>query len=159
MLGRVDSRRGPETLTLRFGLELVKHVARGIEAIDGYAQVRGEISDDLAIARALKKAGFREVFLDIRRLVRCRMYEGYRASFNGLSKNIYDIARHRSVLFAVAVTLLVTFVVSPLALLPIGLSGRESVSQTVEPVKHAGHQRLQLHLRGEDFRQGLENQR
>ena len=102
------------------------------EAINGYAQVRGEISDDLAIARELKKAGFREVFLDIRRHVRCRMYEGYRASFNGLSKNIYDIVRHRSVLFAVAVTLLVTFVVLPLALLPIQiLTGAAGAERTL----------------------------
>lgn len=102
------------------------------EAIDGYTRVRGEISDDLAIARTLKKAGFREVFLDIRRHVRCRMYEGYRASFNGLTKNIYDVARHRSVLFAVAVTLLVTFVVFPLALLPIQiLTGAAGAGRTL----------------------------
>jgi chlorobactene glucosyltransferase len=102
------------------------------EAINGYAQVRGEISDDLAIARALKKAGFREVFLDIRRHVRCRMYEGYRASFNGLSKNIYDIARRRSALFAVAMTLLVAFVVLPLALLPIQiLTGAAGAGRTL----------------------------
>ncbi len=60
------------------------------------------------------------------------MYEGYRASFNGMSKNIYDIARHRSVLFALAVTLLVTFVVLPLALLPIQiLSGAAGAGRTL----------------------------
>ena len=91
------------------------------EAIGGYARVAEKITDDVAIARELKKAGYREVFLDIRRHVRCRMYDGYRASFNGLSKNIYDLARNRSVFFAAAVTLLVTFVVLPLALLPIQL--------------------------------------
>ncbi len=92
---------------------------RAFEAIGGYERVRGTITDDLAIARELKKAGFREVFLDIRRHVRCRMYDGYRASFNGVSKNIYDFARHRSLFFGAAVTLLVAFVLLPLALLPI----------------------------------------
>jgi chlorobactene glucosyltransferase len=92
---------------------------RAFEAIGGYERVRGTISDDLAIAREVKKAGFREAFLDIRRHVRCRMYDGYRASFNGISKNIYDIARHRSIFFAAAVTLLVGFVLLPLALFPI----------------------------------------
>lgn len=89
------------------------------EAIGGYARVAEKITDDLAIARELKRAGYREVFLDIRRHVRCRMYDGYRASFNGISKNIYDLARNRTAFFAAAVTLLVTFVVLPLALLPI----------------------------------------
>jgi chlorobactene glucosyltransferase len=101
------------------------------EAIGGYSRVRGKISDDLAIARELKKAGFREVFLDMRRHVRCRMYQGYRASFNGLSKNIYDLARNRSVFFAAAVTLLAAFVVLPLALLPIQLlTGNPAVQLT-----------------------------
>jgi chlorobactene glucosyltransferase len=105
---------------------------RAFEAIGGYERVRGTISDDLAIARELKKAGYREVFLDIRRHVRCRMYEGYRASFTGISKNIYDIARHRSLFFATAVTLLVAFVILPLALLPIQiLAGSPSAPGTL----------------------------
>lgn len=105
---------------------------RAFEAIGGYEHVRGTISDDLAIAREMKKAGFKQVFLDVRRHVRCRMYDGYRASFNGMSKNIYDLARHRSVFFAAAVTLLVTFVVLPLILLPVQLlTGNPGAERTI----------------------------
>jgi chlorobactene glucosyltransferase len=101
------------------------------EAIGGYSRVAGKITDDLAIARELKKAGFREVFLDIRRHVRCRMYDGYRASFNGISKNIYDMMRTRTLFFAAALTLLVTFIVLPLALLPIQIiTGNPAVQRT-----------------------------
>lgn len=89
------------------------------QAIGGYASVRDQISDDVAIARELKRAGFRQVFLDMRRQVRCRMYSGYRASFNGIAKNIYDFAKHRSLFLAGAITLLVGLVVFPFALLPI----------------------------------------
>jgi chlorobactene glucosyltransferase len=111
--------------------QMIMFRRRVYDAIGGYASVAGEISDDLAIARELKRAGFREVFLDIRRHVRCRMYDGYRASFNGLSKNIYDLARHRSIFFAAAITLLVTFVVLPLALLPIQvLTGNPAMQLT-----------------------------
>ncbi len=99
--------------------QLILFRRSAFEAIGGYARVAEKISDDLAVARELKRAGYREVFLDIRRHVRCRMYDGYRASFNGISKNIYDLARNRTMFFAAAVTLLVTFVVLPLALLPI----------------------------------------
>ena len=99
------------------------------EAIGGYTRVAEKITDDLAIARELKRAGYREVFLDIRRHVRCRMYDGYRASFNGISKNVYDLARNRTAFFAAAVTLLVTFVVLPLALLPIQLLTGSSAAQ------------------------------
>jgi chlorobactene glucosyltransferase len=103
---------------LSFAIGQVMMFRRGaFQAIGGYGCVAGTISDDLAIARELKRAGYRQVFLDIRRYVRCRMYDGYRASFAGISKNIYDVARNRTLLFAAAMTLLVTFVVMPLVLL------------------------------------------
>jgi len=91
------------------------------EAIGGYESVRGKITDDLAIAHEMKKAGYREVFLDLRHYVRCRMYEGYRASFDGIAKNIYDVARNYTVLFAIAASLLAAFALLPLVLLPVQL--------------------------------------
>ncbi len=112
--------------------QLIVFRRSAFESIGGYARVRGQITDDLAIARELKRAGFREVFLDIRRHIRCRMYDGYRASFDGMTKNIYDIARRRSVLFATAVTLLVTFVILPLALLSIQIvTGAAGIERTL----------------------------
>ena len=99
--------------------QLIVFRRRAFEAIGGYASVRGQISDDVAIARELKRAGFRQEFLDMRRHVRCRMYSGYRASFNGIAKNIYDFAKHRTLFLAAAITLLVGLVVFPFALLPI----------------------------------------
>jgi chlorobactene glucosyltransferase len=118
---------------LSFAIGQLICIRRGaFESIDGCERVRAEISDDLAMARELKRAGFKQVFLDIRRHVRCRMYDGYRASFQGMSKNIYDIARHRSILFAAAITLLVAFVVFPLALLPIQiLTGAAGAGRTL----------------------------
>jgi chlorobactene glucosyltransferase len=99
--------------------QLIVFRRRAFEAMGGYASVSDQISDDVAIARELKRAGFRQVFLDMRRHVRCRMYSGYRASFNGISKNIYDFAKHRTLFLAFAITLLVGLVVFPIALLPI----------------------------------------
>jgi chlorobactene glucosyltransferase len=108
------------TPSLSFAIgQLIVFRRRAFEAIGGYASVRAQISDDVAIARELKKADFREVFLDVRRHVRCRMYSGYRESFNGLSKNIYDFAKRRTLLLATAITLLVGLVVFPFALLPV----------------------------------------
>ena len=99
--------------------QLIVFRRRAFDAIGGYAAVSGQISDDVAIARELKKAGYREVFLDMRRHVRCRMYSGYRSSFNGISKNLYDFAKRRLLFLASAITLLVGLVVLPFALLPV----------------------------------------
>ena len=99
--------------------QLIMFRRRAFDAIGGYSAVSGQISDDVAIARELKKAGFREVFLDMRRLVRCRMYSGYRSSFNGITKNMYDFAKRRVFFLASAITLLVGLVMLPFALLPV----------------------------------------
>jgi len=92
---------------------------QAFEAIDGYSSVSEQISEDVFVARAVKKAGFRVVFLDIRRYVRCRMYAGYQASFNGIAKNIYDFFKNQPVFFASVLSILVTFIVLPLVLVPI----------------------------------------
>jgi chlorobactene glucosyltransferase len=121
------------TPALSFAIgQLIMFRRHAFQAIGGYSSVRGQISDDLGIARELKRAGFREVFLDIRRHVRCRMYDGYRSSFDGISKNIYDLIKHRSALFALALSVLVSFVLLPLALLPIQLaSGSPGAGSTL----------------------------
>jgi hypothetical protein len=58
------------------------------------------------------------------------MYDGYRASFDGISKNIYDLIKHRSAFFALAFTVLVSFVMLPLALLPIQLASGNPAAQS-----------------------------
>jgi len=100
---------------------------RAFDAVGGEAAVATSISDDVAFARAVKAAGFRTVFLDAGPYVRCRMYEGYAASVEGISKNIYDFFRTRSLLFAAALTSLVALVLAPLALLALSPNGPASV--------------------------------
>jgi len=101
--------------------QLVMFRRQAFEAIDGYSSVSDQISEDVFVARAVKKAGFRVVFLDIRRYVRCRMYEGYQESFNGIAKNIYDFFKNQPAFFASVASILVAFVVLPLVLIPIEL--------------------------------------
>jgi chlorobactene glucosyltransferase len=88
------------------------------EAIGGYASVSGEISDDIFIARRLRAAGFRTIFLDIQKYVACRMYCGYRASFAGIGKNISDFL-NRKVSSLISATLAILF----FFLMPVALIG------------------------------------
>lgn len=99
--------------------QLVMFRRRAFEAIGGYSSVSGQISEDVFVARAVKKAGFRAVFLDIRPYVRCRMYEGYQESFDGIAKNIYDFFKNQPAFFASVVSILIAFIVLPLVLVPI----------------------------------------
>ena len=108
-------------LTMAVG-QMVMFRSDVFRAIGGYASVAEQISEDVFIARAVKKAGYRTVFLDLRENVSCRMYEGYRNSFDGIGKNIYDFFKNQPALFASVASILVGFVVLPLVLIPIEMN-------------------------------------
>ena len=52
---------------------------RGYERAGGHAAVRGEVLEDIALLRAVKRAGGRGVPIDGSRLAACRMYDGWPA--------------------------------------------------------------------------------
>lgn len=58
------------------------------EAIGGHAAVRGEVLEDVALARRAKHAGVRLLFAPDEGLVRVRMYSSFRAMWEGWTKNL-----------------------------------------------------------------------
>lgn len=102
--------------------QLIVFRRTAFEAVGGLRLAAGRISEDTAMAREMKAAGFRTIFLDASKHVRCRMYRDYRSSIEGLSKNIYDYLRNRTTFFATAAGLLVLFAVMPALLLPLELA-------------------------------------
>jgi hypothetical protein len=56
----------------------------------GYAAVRGEVLEDLALARAVKAAGGRVAVTDGTDLATCRMYEGATALVEGYTKSLWS---------------------------------------------------------------------
>lgn len=59
--------------------------------IGGFAAVRSEILDDVALARLVKQCGGRLVFLPGAEWVRTRMYSNFRDMWQGWSKNLYPL--------------------------------------------------------------------
>ena len=57
--------------------------------VGGFAAVRGDILDDVALARRVKRRGGRLVFLPGAECVRTRMYSSFRDMWQGWSKNLY----------------------------------------------------------------------
>jgi hypothetical protein len=55
----------------------------------GHGAVRGEVIEDVALARAVKRAGGRAVPVDGSRLAACRMYEGWPALRAGYTKSLW----------------------------------------------------------------------
>jgi chlorobactene glucosyltransferase len=111
-------RSNSSMLTMAVG-QMVMFRRSTFQAIGGYSSVAGQISEDVFVARAVKKAGYRTVFLDLSDHVSCRMYEGYRNSFEGIGKNIYDFFKNQPAFFAAVASALVAFIVLPLVLAAI----------------------------------------
>lgn len=75
-----------------FGIgQLFVYRTEVFRSVGGLGPVRSNITDDAAMARLLRKAGFRYEFLDTRGLVECRMYGSFKASVRGFLKNFYEI--------------------------------------------------------------------
>ena len=63
--------------------------ARGYRRAGGHAAVRGEVLEDIALLRAVKRAGGRGVPIDGSRLAACRMYDGWPALRDGYAKSLW----------------------------------------------------------------------
>ena len=64
--------------------------AEAYRAIGGHEAVRGEIVEDFALARLVKRRGYHLRLADGRGLVRTRMYTSAREIWDGFSKNAFD---------------------------------------------------------------------
>lgn len=60
------------------------------ERIGGFASVRNEVVDDMAICRRAKRLGLRVLFCDGLHLAKCRMYQSGEEVWKGFSKNMYE---------------------------------------------------------------------
>ena len=87
---------------------------RAYDSIGGHAAVRGEIAEDLALARLFKRDGrFRIALAGANRLARTRMYRSFDEIWRGFVKNFAIAARGRTIDAVIGITLLAC--VSPLS--------------------------------------------
>ena len=61
----------------------------GYDRAGGHAAVRGEVLEDIALLRAVKRSGGRGVPVDGSRLAACRMYDGWPALRDGYAKSLW----------------------------------------------------------------------
>ncbi len=84
----------------------------------GHAAVRGEVLEDIALLRAVKRAGGRGVPVDGSRLATCRMYDGWPAIREGYGKSLWAAVGGSAVGSSLAAAALAAvYVVPPLAAL------------------------------------------
>jgi hypothetical protein len=84
----------------------------------GHAAVSDEVLEDIALLRAVKRAGGRGVPVDGSRLATCRMYDGWPAIREGYGKSLWAaVGGSPAASLAAAAALAAVYVVPPLAAL------------------------------------------
>ena len=92
------------------------------KAIGGHESVKGEILEDVLIAKQVKRCGYKFMIFDGRSNLYCRMYHNFREVVHGYTKVLfsafdYSITMMSIAFFGVAVIYLMPFIMLPLAVL------------------------------------------
>lgn len=95
--------------------------AQAFKSIGGYEKIKSFTTEDIYLAREMKKAGFKTVFLDFKQAATCRMYETYDQSVRGISKNIFDFLGKNPIIMTFIVLAIFFFLVLPAPLCVIQL--------------------------------------
>lgn len=83
--------------------------------IGGYRAVKDRVSEDIHMARLVKRQGGKILFADLKKQVSCRMYENYKSSVDGLSKNVFDYIGKNSAALIAATLVFPLFFLLPFA--------------------------------------------
>jgi cellulose synthase/poly-beta-1,6-N-acetylglucosamine synthase-like glycosyltransferase len=86
----------------------------GYQRAGGHAAVRGEILEDVALARAVKRAGGRIALADGSGLATCRMYDSWRELADGYAKSLWASFGSAAGAASVVFLLLLLYVLPPL---------------------------------------------
>jgi hypothetical protein len=114
---RLAERSSRPSLAAAIGQFLVL-TGRGYRRAGGHDAVRGEVMEDLALLRAVKRAGGRGGPADGSRLAACRMYEGWPALRDGYGKSLWSsVGNSPSASVAAAAMLTAVWVLPPVAAL------------------------------------------
>jgi len=83
------------------------------EACGGHETVRSEILEDVALARAVKRAGHKSILADGGPLVQTRMYNGPSEVWQGYSKNVYAFFGYSPFFLAIGLAVLTALYIAP----------------------------------------------
>lgn len=86
---RLAERTKPASLTAANGQFMILDT-EVLRSVGGFQTVAGEVLDDVALARSLKRSGHRATVGEGSNLATCRMYEGWGPLRDGYTKNLWS---------------------------------------------------------------------
>lgn len=103
------------------------------DAIGGYAAIHDQVLEDMEIVRLVKAAGYRAIWLDGGRAVRCRMYRSFGDLWRGYSKNLYACYGSSIPLASLGLFCWLAINVLPPVFVGAGLAKRKGRSRIILP--------------------------
>ncbi|MEZ4235954.1 MAG: glycosyltransferase [Myxococcota bacterium] len=111
-------RRTRDPRVLAANGQVLRVTRAAYDRVGGFAAVRDQIVDDMALCRAAKAAGLRVAFVPGEELATCRMYASAGEAWRGFSKNLYP-GLGSPLLALVVAGLYTACFVAPWVLLPL----------------------------------------
>ncbi len=91
------------------------------EGLGGFEVVKDKILEDIQMARAVKSAGYKHVFLDARKVLAGNMYESWKHTVAGLKRSIYEYFDKKVYPLAIMSVFITGFLIVPAFLIPLSL--------------------------------------
>ena len=113
---RLAERTTPNSMAAANGQFLVVDAA-AVKSIGGFNAVRCEVLDDVALVRAMKRAGSRGTVVDGTDLATCRMYTDWTSLRDGYAKNLWAASGSVPGAIGLGALLALAYIVPPLGLL------------------------------------------
>ncbi|MCQ4088104.1 glycosyltransferase family 2 protein [Saccharibacillus sp. JS10] len=87
------------------------------ESAGGYEAIKDEMVDDMAMARAVKKAGYKMLLVDMVRYAEMRMYHSGKEVWSGFSKNVFaGLGKNYVLLIGLLIWYVSLYLLPPIAL-------------------------------------------
>ena len=91
------------------------------EGLGGFEVVKDKILEDIQMARAVKAAGYKHVFLDARKVLAGNMYDSWEHTVAGLKRSIYEYFDKKFYPLVILSVFITAFLVLPAPLIPVAL--------------------------------------
>jgi chlorobactene glucosyltransferase len=124
------------------------------QSVGGHGAVSGMVSEDVALARLIKRAGGRVALRNGRQLLAARMYTGWRTLWPGLVKNLVDVFGGPAATITSALAAIVLAWSACLVPLAIGLSceqGAAAACLALVPASAGSAAMFGLHIAGASY--------
>jgi Glycosyltransferase like family 2 len=123
---RLAERTKPVSLTAANGQFMILDTET-LRRIGGFQSVAGEVLDDVALARSLKRSGSRATVAEGSTLATCRMYEGWESLRDGYTKNLWSATGSRAGAAGIIALFLALYLLPIMGMFAAALTGNATL--------------------------------